>query len=404
VYLFLELTYWSLLFLIWYTFVGYAFALLLLVGLKRVVTSKKEAQPLTELPAVTLLIAAYNEEDFIKNKLDNALALDYPKDKLNLLVVTDGCSDRTPEIVASYKGIQHFHSDERKGKLAAVDRVMPHVTTPITVFSDANTLLNKAAILNIVKHYANEKVGVVSGEKRILSKTKDQAAGAGEGFYWKYESKLKKWDFDLYSTVGAAGELFSIRTDLHQQIPGDSIIEDFCLSMKIVQQGYIIAYEPDAYAIETASASAGEELKRKIRIAAGGMQSIIRFSSLLNPFRYGILSFQYFSHRVLRWSVAPFSLILVVIINALLWNQGPVYRTLMIAQVFFYGCAAVGYFLQGRSIKLKVFFIPYYFCMMNYAVIAGIFRYFRGEQSAVWEKAKRAESSELVDVASEKSS
>jgi biofilm PGA synthesis N-glycosyltransferase PgaC len=401
VHLFLEFAYWFLLFIVWYTFIGYAIVLLLLVKLKRLFITAKKWPTSTVLPEVTLLIAAYNEEDFIKLKIENALSLDYPKGRLKLLVVTDGSTDRTASIVSQCPEVQHFHNDERKGKLAAVDRVMPFVQTPITVFSDANTLLNAMAIQQIVKHYSNEKVGVVSGEKRILSKERDQAAGAGEGFYWKYESKLKKWDYDLYTTVGAAGELFSIRTALHQKIPSDSIIEDFCLSMNIARNGHLIAYEPDAYAIETASASAAEEMKRKVRIAAGGMQSIIRFRGLLNPFRYGILSFQYLSHRVLRWSAAPFSLPIVFLLNIALWNHGKVYQFLMLAQLFFYGSATIGYFLQAKSIKLKPFFIPYYFTMMNYAVILGVFRYFKGSQSAVWEKAKRAESSALTGTNSE---
>ena len=236
--LIVEITFWFLLFIIIYTYVGYAVLLYVLVKLKRRSTKKENTTTDNyEIPNVTLLIAAYNEEDFIKTKIVNSLQLNYPAEKFTIFVVTDGSTDSTANIVSEFKEITHFHSDERKGKLAAVDRVIPQIESPIVVFSDANTLLNKDAIHNIVKHYRNEKIGVVSGEKRILAKEKDQAAGAGEGFYWKYESMLKKWDFELHSTVGAAGELFSIRKELHEQIPSDSIIEDFTLSMKIAKKG-----------------------------------------------------------------------------------------------------------------------------------------------------------------------
>jgi len=240
-----------------------------------------------------------------------------------------------------------------------------------------------------VRNFANEKVGVVSGEKRILNRAADEATGAGEGFYWKYESALKKWDAELYSVMGAAGELFAIRKNLYESIPKDSLIEDFYLSFKILEKGYVIAYEPDAYALEEPSASISEELKRKIRIAAGGIQSIVRLSELLNPFRYGIVTFQYISHRVLRWTLAPLALPLVFLLNIFLISEGKLYTALFGLQVLFYVTALIGYLLEKRHIRLKVLFLPYYFCMMNYAVYLGFKRYIKGSQSVIWEKSAR---------------
>ena len=161
------------------------------------------------------------------------------------------------------------------------------------VFSDANTLLGRDSVRIIVDLFRNPKVGCVSGEKRIHQKQADAAAGAGEGLYWKYESTLKKWDAELYSVVGAAGELFAVRTELFHEVEPDTLLDDFIISLRIAMQGYTIQYNPDAYAIETASANVKEELKRKIRISAGGIQSIIRLKKLLNIFKYGTLSFQY---------------------------------------------------------------------------------------------------------------
>ena len=373
---------------VFYAYLGYGLLLFLLVKLKRAF-KKNRLEYIDFEPDVTLLVAAYNEEDFIRHKIENSLSLDYPNHKLKLLFVTDGSSDRTPEIVKEYPQIQLLHQPERGGKIAAVERTMPQVRTEIVVFTDANTLLNKEAIRKIVRHYADPKVGVVSGEKRIKNRDTDEAAGAGEGLYWKYESRLKKWDYELYSVVGAAGELFSIRTELYKPIPRDSLIEDFYMTLQIAKRGYKIAYEPEAYALEDPSASVGEELKRKIRIAAGGIQSVVRMKELLNPFRYGLLSFQYISHRVLRWTIAPIALPLIFITNLLLMPMNGFFYWLFWLQCAFYIISLVGYWLESKNLRFKLLFVPYYFCMMNYAVYRGFFRYMRGSQSVLWEKARR---------------
>ncbi len=380
--------FWILLIIIFYSYVGYGIVLYGLVLLKRLMTRKSQPAD-THEPTITLLVAAYNEENCIKDKIINTLQLDYPANKIEFVFVTDGSTDKTPDIVSNHPQLRLLHLPERKGKIAAVERAMPLLHGEIVVFTDANTFVNKAAIKNIVRHFANPKVGVVSGEKRILNRNADEAAGAGEGFYWKYESKLKQWDAELYSVMGAAGELFAIRKSLYEPIPNDSLIEDFYMSFKILEKGYIIAYEPDAYALEEPSASIGEELKRKIRIAAGGIQSIVRLSELLNPFRYGVVTFQYISHRVLRWTLAPLALPLVFLLNILLLSLGSIYPWISGMQLLFYAAALAGYLLEKRHIRLKMLFIPYYFCMMNYAVFLGFKRYWKGSQSVLWEKAER---------------
>ena len=191
--------------------------------------------------------------------------------------------------------------------------------------------------------------------------------------------------------VGAAGELFSVRRLLYQDVPADTVLDDFMISMLIAEKGYRIIYEPEAYAIETASANVSEELKRKIRIAAGGIQSILRLKSLFNPFKLPLLSFQYISHRVLRWTVTPFLLILVFILNAALaWQPDAAFYQLVFAgQVLFYILAILGLIMEKRQLRIKILFIPYYFCVMNYAVLMVIIRYFTKKQSSIWEKAQR---------------
>lgn len=384
-----QIIFWSSLAIILYTYLGYGGILLAINSLKRKVQSPDIKWD--DLPPVTMLIAAYNEEDFIREKLDNTLQLKYPKDKLQIYVVTDGSTDSTPEIVQEYPGVQLYHEDSRRGKIHAVNRVMPKVNTPYVVFCDANTMLNPKAVQNIVRHYQDPQVGGVSGEKRIVSHDADNSAGAGEGLYWKYESFLKRMDSDLYSMVGTAGELFSLRTELYEAPAEDMVIEDFYMSMRIVARGYRFVYEPKAMATETASASVEDEWKRKVRITAGGFQAMSRLSYLMNPMKYGTIAFQYISHRVLRWTLAPVALVTILLSNLALASTGSLlFQGILAAQVAFYLLAGAGYLLRAKEITIKGFFVPFYFTVMNVSVFAGFFRHMGGRQSVVWEKTQRA--------------
>jgi len=387
----MEKLFWSSLFIIFYTFAGYGIFLYLLVAIRRLFKGKRKVQTnMDTLPSLTLVVASYNEADIMREKIQNTLELNYLEQKLNLLFITDGSSDGSERIIEEFPQIKVMHSPERRGKIHAIHRAMKEVQTDVVVFTDANTFLNTDSLINIARHYADPSVGAVSGEKRVKVDSEADAT-AGEGFYWKYESKLKQWDSELYSVVGAAGELFSIRRHLYEPVSSDTVLDDFMISMLIAQKGYRIVYEPDAYAVEESSANIKEELKRKVRIAAGGIQSILRLNKLFNPIKHPVLTFQYISHRVLRWTITPFLMILVFFLNILLVNQTDdvVYQLLMCGQVMFYGTALIGYLLEQRKMKIKLFFVPYYFCIMNYAVVAGIHRYFFGGQSAIWEKAKR---------------
>ncbi len=278
----------------------------------------------------------------------------------------------------------------------AMNRGVKFVKAPVIIFSDTNTILGRNSIREIVAKFRNEKTGCVAGEKRIIEKDTDVAAGAGEGIYWKLESWVKRMDAELNSAVGAVGELFAIRTELFEDVETDTILDDFMISLRIAQKGYNIAYTPNAYAEETASLNVGEELKRKIRIAAGGIQSLFRLKSLLNPFRYGWFSWQYFSHKVLRWTLSPVSCFLIFPVNFIIvwqqngWQNLHFYTVVFYLQVLFYLLAAVGWYLENKKLNFKLLFVPYYFLFINYASIKGILRYFKGKQSAAWEKSKRA--------------
>ncbi|MFZ4398953.1 MAG: glycosyltransferase family 2 protein [Bacteroidales bacterium] len=392
---YLEILFWILMFIVFYAYIGYGILLIFLVKIKSIFVKDKNLYRKDYEPEVTLLIAAYNEKDYVASKVLNSMQLDYPKEKLNLVWVTDGSDDGTPELLGNYKEIIVYHESARNGKIGAINRAMKFIKTPIVVYSDANTMLGKDAIRRIIYLFSNPEIGCVSGEKRIASKDVDTASGAGEGIYWKYESLLKRYDFKLFSVVGAAGELFAIRTELHQDVERDTILDDFIISLRIAMKGYKIGYDPDAYAIESASANVNEELKRKIRIAAGGIQSVVRLKALLNPFKYKTLSFQYISHRVLRWTLAPLSMILIFLINIIFvakqgFDFNNFYTLLFLLQLLFYVSALLGWFLQNKEIKVKLLFIPFYFFIMNYAMILGFFRFIKRKQSVNWERSKRA--------------
>ncbi len=269
---------------------------------------------------------------------------------------------------------------------------MNFIETPIVIFSDANSMLNKESIQFILDEFKDPLVGCVAGEKRIIIKDKDNAVNSGEGIYWKYESFIKRSESQISSALGAVGELFAIRKELFEEIESDTILDDFIISLRIAQKGFKIKYVPEAYAIESASINIHEELKRKTRIAYGGFQAITRLTSLLNPFKYPLITFQYLSHKVLRWTIVPFAFLFVFISNLYLAyeaNWQGLYPTLFYLQIIFYLFALLGAFLQSKKTNLKILFAPYYLFIMNLAEVIGLIRFLRKSQSVNWEKAKR---------------
>jgi len=388
----LKILFWTGFFIIAYSYIGYGILLFVLVNLKRLV-KKEKFDDISDIfePEITLIVAAFNEEDFIEKKIDNTLQLDYPASKLKLLFVTDGSTDNTAAIVSRFTNIQLMHQPERRGKVAAVNRAMKLVATPYLIFSDANTLLNKDCVREIVKHYQHAKVGGVAGEKKVITTETDQAAGVGEGLYWKYESFLKKMDSEFYSVVGAAGELFSIRTELFETTREDIIIEDFVQSLEICMKGYIIKYEANAFAMESSSLSMKDEEKRKVRICAGAFQAMVILKGLFNIFKYPALSFQFISHRILRWTLCPLCLVMLFIVNAVLAfeQQGMFYQLFFLLQLFFYMLALIGWIFAHRNIMIKILYVPYYFLFMNISVFMGFSRFIKKNQTTLWEKASR---------------
>jgi biofilm PGA synthesis N-glycosyltransferase PgaC len=391
--LLIKIIFWISFFILFYTYIGYGIILFLVIKIKSPGSKIRLKPDVVFEPEVSIIIASYNEAPILKEKIINSLELNYPADKLKIIIVTDGSTDESPAIIKSFgTQIQLYHSRERKGKVAAINRAMELIKTPFVIFSDCNTMLNKSSVKQIIQHYKDEKVGAVAGEKKVVTNNeKADAAGAGEGLYWKYESLLKKMDSAFYTVVGAAGELFSVRTNLFEPVATNVLLDDFIISMKVCQRGYKVIYEPNAFASETPSFSMKDEQNRKIRISAGAIQSVLMLKDLLNIFKYGKLSFQYISHRVLRWIACPILIPLTFICSFILMvsTNKIVYSVLFFFQVIFFIMAISGWLLASRNIKIKSLFIPYYFMFMNLTLYIGFARYFNNTQSVLWDKAKR---------------
>ena len=373
--------FWLCMAIVVYTYVGYGIVLYLLVFVKRLATKAKPLADITDdrLPEVTLMVCAYNEEDIIAEKMDNTRRLDYPSDRLHLVWVTDGSNDNTNVLLSAYPEVKVIYSPERRGKAAALKHGIKEIDTEIVMMTDANTMLNPEAVREVARLMQDPKVGCLSGEKKVMARSDSDEAAQGEGLYWKYESTLKRLDSELYSAMGAAGELCVIRRQLMTDIPDDTLLDDFIISMEIVKKGYKIAYTSNAYAMEYGSADLHEESKRKRRIAAGGLQSCWRLRSLMNPLRHPVVAFQFVSHRVLRWTITPVCLFALVPLNTLLVlsGEGIVYTIIWILQILFYASAAAG-------VRISKYFI-----FMNLNVFRGM-AYLFNNSTGMWEKAKRA--------------
>lgn len=394
-----EVIFWISGFIIFYTFGGYGIFLFVLLKIRNLFGSSPHASRLPSaeyLPEVSLIIAAYNEKDYVDQKIKNSLSLVYPPEKLQIIWVNDGSDDGTPELVANYPEVILLHNPKRCGKIEGMNRGAAFSNAAVLLFSDANTMLSPNSLMAVISHFQDSTVGCVAGEKQFYKDKNQPVAAIGEGFYWKIESWLKQLDYQFYSTIGATGELFAIRRELFQQVEPDTLLDDFMISMRTTLQGFRVAYEPTAVATEHGSSNVAEELKRKVRIAAGCYQSLFRLKKVLNPFFHFRLFFQYVSHKVLRWTLAPIALI-TLLVSGIFIVAGQdasrvlsIYSILLVLQVFFYGLALLGYLTQKRPLPVKFVYAPFYFVAMNYAMYKGFFRFVKGKQTVLWEKAQRS--------------
>lgn len=338
-------------------------------------------------PSVSLIIAAYNEDSVIEDKLINCLSLNYPKDKIEIIVASDGSTDKTNEIVKRYSdyGIRLIDYKVRGGKIGVLNKTVKQVNGEILVFSDANTFYDRESIKRLVRNFNGPEVGAVCGELR-LKNPNGNFSGEGEGLYWKYEVLLKKLESNIHSCLGANGGIYAIRKELYSEPPSNSIVDDFIIAMNVLLKGKRVIYDPLAFAAEDTAKSLKEEFKRRVRISAGNFQSILVLRKLLNPYK-GFVAFAFWSHKVIRWFV-PFFMLLCFICNLIIFGK-VLYIFLFFLQLTFYLLVVLGRFLCERGYKQKILYIPYYFGTMNLALFLGFMRFARNSQKITWEKAQR---------------
>ena len=374
-----ESVFWVCFGLLVYVYFGYPLLLTLLARFSK----KAPAAPDLPPPSVTLLISAFNESQVIATKLDNALGLDYPSDRLEVLVISDASDDGTDEIVQRYShsGVRLIRQQPRMGKTAGLNLGVSQAKGQILVFSDANALYQPDAIRRLVRHFSNPRVGYVVGNARYFEKGAASSSADSEGLYWKLETYLKKKESNFGSVVGGDGAIYAIRRELYSPLlPTD--INDFLNPMQIIARGFLGVFEPAAVCFEEAADSFDREFRRKVRIISRSLNALRRIPAVLNPFRNPRHWFMLISHKLLRW-FAPVFMILLLAASLVLWRF-PIYRIAALLQAAFYGMALVGWRWQSEHGLGKIFSLCFYFCLVNLASLVGCSKCIRGDLVGQW--------------------
>jgi cellulose synthase/poly-beta-1,6-N-acetylglucosamine synthase-like glycosyltransferase len=378
----LELTFWLSAAVIVYVYVGYP----LFLKLVHAAFGRAPSHPPAAEPPVTLVISAFNEEASIREKLDNTLGLDYPADRLQVLVVSDASDDRTDDIVREFagRGVRLLRMAERGGKTVGLNAAIREATGEVVVFSDANAMYRRDALRRLSAPFADRTVGAVVGESTYHDS--DTASEASESLYWKYETAIKRLESETGSVVGGDGAIYAIRRSLYVPMRADAL-SDFVNPLQIVKSGHRCLYEPAAQSVEKAAEGFDREFRRKVRIVNRAWRAMLSMPELLNPFRYGFFAVKLISHKLLRWLV-PVFLAVALVTNLALLGRGPLYAAALAAQLAFYGLALAGHLLRHRPHLPRLLSVPYYFTMVNIASARGILDALKGETYTTWTTAR----------------
>jgi cellulose synthase/poly-beta-1,6-N-acetylglucosamine synthase-like glycosyltransferase len=378
----MELLFWVAFGIVAYVYAGYPVALWALAtigGARRVQTG-------VDLPTVTLLISAFNEDDVIAAKLENTLSLDYPSELLQILVVSDASDDQTDAIVASFasRGVALVRMPERSGKTLGLNAALRQASGDVVVFSDANAMYERDALRMLVRNFADAEVGAVVGESGYTAPARESQRS--EGAYWKYEIFIKRFESALGSVVGGDGAVYSIRRSLFVPMRADAL-SDFVNPLQIARAGYRVVYEPAARCWESAADDFGKEFRRKVRIVNRAWRALLSMAALMNPIRYGGFAIALISHKLLRWLV-PLFLVVLLFANAALALRSLFYGLVLAGQCLFYLLALLGWLMRTRPWLPRMVSIPYYFCLVNVASAIGILDAYRGKTYTTWTTAR----------------
>ncbi len=375
----LEVSFWTLVFIVIYIYCGYLLTVILLnrIYQKRVTKGPYE-------PTVSILITAYNEEKNIRKTIENKISLRYPKEKLEIIVMSDASTDRTDLIVSDYSsdGVQLFRQGKRGGKTAALNVAANHATGEILVFSDANSIYEPDALRHLVQNFYDSAVGYVTG-KMIYTSQLDSGTEEGCSTYMKYENILRAYETQIGSIVAVDGGIDAVRRTLYEPMRADQI-SDFVLPLKVVEKGFRVVYEPQAILREPALTSCSDEYRMRERVTLRALWALKDMRHLFNFAQYGVFSWQLFSHKVLRYNAFLF-LVGLWVISSLLAQDNSLYLWAFLAQAVFYVAACIGYALEKSGRNWKGVNIPYYFTLINLAAGHACWRFLRGEKIVTWQ-------------------
>ena len=379
-----------------YIYVGYPVLIVLMAKFLRRPVKKKAITP-----SVTIVIPTFNEEVVIKEKLENTLHLDYPRDRLQILVCDDASGDRTAEIVKAYaaQGVELSEAASRSGKVGGLNRALELANGEIFIIADADILPDPDALRELIANFGDESVGCVMAQTKMASF--GEGTGESSGLYWRYEARIRQSESDIHSTVAATGHFMALRRKLLQRIPMHVILDDFYLAMMTIRQGYRVISEPKAIAWERPTQSIGDEVNRRSRLITGRFQ-IIGMSREYLPYLPFLLQFEVISHKFLRLAI-PHLMIAALLSNLLFvllstragfpsfWAIAM--NSALLLQGVFYGLAIAGKYLFGRLSKrsklIKLLMLPYFLCATNFAGIAGLADFISGRRSVLWQQASR---------------
>jgi cellulose synthase/poly-beta-1,6-N-acetylglucosamine synthase-like glycosyltransferase len=378
--------FWLSLLVIGFSYLGFPLLVMLVGRLRNRVVEKR---PIT--PRMSLIIAAYNEEDCIAERLENALASDYPGEALEIIVASDGSSDRTEEIVASFapRGVRLLRLP-RQGKIPALTAAVAEARGEILVFSDANTIVDPGALRAMASNFADASVGGVAGHTGYTIQDGSDSSSHGENGYWRYDTWIKELESRTGSVVSAHGGLYALRRELFQAPADTAVTDDFIISTGVVEQGRRLVFEPAARAYEVAVPRMNREFSRRVRLMTRGLRGVSLRRRLLNPARYGFYAVVLFSHKILR-RLVPVALLVLLVSSLYLSPQGNVFLVALMAQLGIYSFAAVGYLTRSRRVGgCRCFYVPFFFCMANLAALVALVRFARGERVTLWQPQRHA--------------
>jgi cellulose synthase/poly-beta-1,6-N-acetylglucosamine synthase-like glycosyltransferase len=361
-----------------YIYLGYGILLYILSIFIRKPVNKHKITP-----NITIIIAAYNEETSIASKIENALALEYPEEKLEIIVGSDASNDDTDKVIKTYsdRGVRLIRVEGRLGKTAVQNECVKHASGEIIIFTDATTLLYPDSVVNMVSNFYDNEVGCV-GARLVYTNRGQTQVGHGGTSYWNYETSIKQLESQINSLIGVSGCFYAIRKSLYTTIP-NHLISDFVVALKTVKNGYRVIFENTAICEEETLAGIPDEIHMRIRVALRTYTALYEYKEMLNPFKYGLFSVQLISHKILRYGAGIF-LAGAFISNIILLDTN-LYRFTFALQLLFYSSALFGHLRYLTSNKRGILSIPYYFVLVNYAATIALIRFCKGDKVVTWE-------------------